>query len=164
MISAERLRELLSYDLDTGVFIWRHRRRGIRAGDVAGYKDRLGYINITIEYRRYFAHRLSWFYVYGYWPPAETDHRDHDRSNNRISNLRLATSSQNGQNSIRSRNNISGVKGVHWVWSRRCWQAQIKVQGKKIWLGYFRSLDEAAAAYKEAAIRYHGEFAYADRV
>lgn len=71
MISAERLRELLSYDLDTGVFIWRHRRRGIRVGDVAGYKDRLGYINITIEYRRYFAHRLSWFYVYGYWPPAE---------------------------------------------------------------------------------------------
>jgi hypothetical protein len=87
------------------------------------------------------------------------DHRDGDPRDNRKDLLRLATSAQNLANRGAQSNNTSGHKGVSWHRARKKWLAQIKHEGKNIHLGYFTGLEEAAQAYKEAALKYHGEFA-----
>lgn len=87
------------------------------------------------------------------------DHRDRDKLNNRRSNLRTASRSQNGANQERRQNNSSGYKGV--AWHRQCekWCAYIKVDGKRLHLGLFVNLVDAAQAYDRAARKYFGEFA-----
>jgi hypothetical protein len=110
---------------------------------------------------RYLVHRIVWLYVYGEWPEHEVDHEDVDPSNNRIGNLRAATSSQNKMNRRKQSNNSSGVKGVHFNKEKKLWQASICVERNQIHLGYFKSKDDAAAKYKEAAEILHGEFAKA---
>jgi hypothetical protein len=160
MISAEMIREKLKYDPVSGEFSWRKnsgRHGRYPAESRAGFqKD--GYWMITICGRDYRAHRLAWLYVHGEWPLGQIDHRDLNRSNNSIGNLRCATRSQNGANRRALKNNSSGHKGVSWYrWSGK-WKASIK-KGRVIHLGYFDTKEAAAAAYREAAIQYHGEFA-----
>src|SRR5260370_40019772 len=95
-LTQERLHSLLDYDPDSGVFRWKcscdHGRRGRRsAGDVAGGwagGRNSAYWMIGIDYRRYLAHRLAWFYVHGEWPPHQIDHIDLDKTNNTLVNLR----------------------------------------------------------------------------
>lgn len=89
------------------------------------------------------------------------DHRDNDGLNNRRSNLRFATLSQNQANKRRSVNNRSGYKGVHEANIRapKRWRASITKAGKFTSLGYFYSPEEAARAYDKAACALHGEFA-----
>src|ERR1700719_1662744 len=98
-IDDDRLRELLSYDPETGVFRWLVRKRqNVKAGDVAGSFDGCGYCKISIDRRAYKAHRLAWLYMTGEWPPAEIDHINMNRADNRFANLRLATRHQNMAN------------------------------------------------------------------
>ena len=87
------------------------------------------------------------------------DHWDGDGLNNRRSNLRPATLSQNQQNSIKPRSNTSGFKGVNFVKRSGRWQANITVDGKARYLGTFDTKEEAARTYDEAAKEFHGEFA-----
>ncbi len=89
----------------------------------------------------------------------EVDHIDGNGLNNQRSNLRLCTTSQNQQNSRRRTDNTSGYKGVSFDQRRGRWKAQIRVNGKRITLGRYDDIEHAAAAYHEAALRYHGEFA-----
>ena len=93
MLEALRLRELLSYDPDTGLFRWSKNKGSKDAGELAGCVSPKGYILIGIDGCLYLAHRLAWLYVHGEFPEKDIDHRDQDKSNNRICNLRLATSS-----------------------------------------------------------------------
>lgn len=151
-------RDLLDYDPDLGVFRWRFSRRGASAGKVAGNRMSNGYIMIETCGSRYLAHRLAWFFVTGEWPSGHLDHIDGDPSNNRISNLRIASASQNAANKRRSRNNTSGFKGVHLDGSGR-WRAAIKVDGKRTYLGSYDSPEDAHRAYVEAAERLFGEYA-----
>lgn len=95
----------------------------------------------------------------GYGDPQLTDHVDGNGLNNTRANLRIATHAENSHNYKRPRTNRSGFKGVSWSKAHRKWRAQIKVNGKDIHLGYFRSPVEAARAYDVAALKYHGEFA-----
>lgn len=103
------------------------------------------------------AHHVAWAIHYGYWP-AEIDHRDHDKLNNRLSNLRLATRSQNNAN-IRKSRGSSKAKGVYWETKRKSFRAHVRFHGKSIHLGYFDIEDEAAHAYNKKAIELFGEYA-----
>lgn len=156
-LTAERVRGLLHYEPPTGELTWRVSRGGTaRAGRVAGrIMPTTGYRQISIDDRRYLAHRLAWLYVYGVWPPDEIDHINGVKDDNRLSNLRLATHKQNKRNTKRQKNNTSGVTGVRYHKRRKKWVAEIRVNGKNIHLGYFDTLEEAMAA-RLAALRFYG--------
>lgn len=87
------------------------------------------------------------------------DHRDGDRLNNQCGNLRPATKRQNGSNRKIHRNNSSGVSGVNWHKRIGKWQAQIRVNWERVYLGYFTNFEDAVAARKAAEKMYFGEFA-----
>ncbi len=161
-ITAERLREALSYDPLTG--IWTRRittSSNARAGAIAGCLTPIGYLVIRLDGRLYASHRLAWLWMTGVWPSSALDHKDLNKSNNKWDNLRESTMSQNLANTRRRSDNTSGVKGVTWFKERGKWMAKIQVQGKFHTIGYFDDLEIAAAAYAEAAKRYFGEFARA---
>lgn len=158
-----RVRELLRYDPDTGSLTWRcNRGNKPVAGLPAGRRQGGGYIQITIDHFGYMAHRVAWLYMTGNWPGTDwrrdgIDHIDGDRTNNRWSNLRLATRSQNTANTPVRSYSRSGVKGVQL----RCdggFRARVRLKGAVILDKTFASLDEAAAAYDAHARRTFGEF------
>lgn len=157
MITQNKLKELLSYDPETGVFRWKVRRKGSRKGGVGTTGPR-GYITITIDGVKYYAHRLAWFYETGRWPKLEIDHISGVKADNRIRNLREATRSQNAAN-IKSRRN--GLKGCCFVAALRKWQVAIRTRTGRLYLGLFDTEQLAHAAYMDAATRIHGEFARA---
>lgn len=161
-LTIERLREVLSYDPDTGVFTrLKSLTHNAREGSVAGSLKSSGYMFIDVDNVRYRAHRLAWFYMTGEMPSQMVDHRDNVRSNNRWSNLRLANNQQNGANSKAKRFNTSGFKGVYWHKKRELWAAKINVGKRQIYLGCFNFREDAAAAYLRAACEHFGEFARA---
>jgi len=120
-LTAERLREVLRYEPETGVFVWRVRAaRRIHVGAVAGnISPSSGYRFIGVDCRLYGAHRLAWLYMTGEWPKHQVDHVNMDCADNRWANLRDATCSQNTANSCVRINNKSGFKGVSWDKRRR---------------------------------------------
>jgi hypothetical protein len=164
-LSRARLFELLSYDSETGHFLWRvagSSRAPI--GSRAGTRTKIGgYRVITLDRVQHKAHRLAWFYSYGEWPSHQIDHENGNTDDNRLCNLRIATGAQNCQNQRRPRNNKSGAKGVSWDKKRLRWVASIMVNGSRHHLGHFQSIDDAADAYEIAARRMSGGFARPDR-
>lgn len=161
MLTAERLRELLDYDLATGVFTWRVRRGGTaNIGTVAGRKAQAsGYLLIRVAGAAYLAHRLAWLYIHGEFPPCKLDHRNGVRTDNRIANLRLANDSQNNMNKAMHSNNTSGIKGVFWHAGAQKWMASIGVHKRQKYLGLFIDKEASAAAYAQAAAEHFGEYA-----
>ena len=160
MLTDQKLRELLAYDLMTGIFTWRvANKNSVNIGDVAGSYSGDGYRKIKIRKRSYQAHRLAWFYVYGEWPLAEIDHINGVRDDNRIANLREATHTENSWNS-KKRCNRCYAKGVDVVNGR--FRARITAQRKTIHLGCYDTEEEARAAYVAAAEKEFGAFARAE--
>lgn len=161
-VTQERLKELLEYSPDTGLFYWRSDRGGKRAGDLAGCSKR-AYVAISIDNRIYRAHHLAWLWMTGEWPTPFVDHRDLNKHNNAWANLRLATKSQNQANTGLIQSNKSGVKGVSRYRAGESygkpWQANIQKDGRRIHLGHFHSKEDAAEAYRAAAENIFGEFA-----
>lgn len=147
MLTQDRLKELLSYDPDTGVFKWKIRRGGKATCDVAaGTKDPGGYVRIGIDKKIFKAHRLIWLYVHGALPLAQVDHINGDGYDNRLSNLRLVNNSENQQNLRKARiNNRCGFLGVS-VRSGK-YEASIMVNGKKMRIGVFENAEKAHQAY-----------------
>jgi hypothetical protein len=153
-----RLRELLDYNPETGVLTWRVARGPRKAGAVAG-SESLGYLHVMIDGRNYKAHRLAWFWVHGEWPKDEIDHRAGDTADNRLSELRNATSSQNKMNRRTGTNNTSGLKGAFLDKRDGRWYARVTIGGQHKHLGRFDTAEEAHAAYVVAAREAYGEFA-----
>lgn len=157
-LTVARLKHFLHYDPVVGVFIRKTPNGTAKAGDIAGYVRKDGYIGISVDGMGYVAHRLAWLYMNGRWPPHHTDHINRIKSDNRIANLREATARQNCGNTQAQVNNTSGVKGVYWSRVRRKWVAQIGVGRRVINLGGFDQIDDAIEARKNAEISIQGEF------
>lgn len=153
----ERVRELLAYDPETGVFTRLKRVAACPAGPVVGGMTSHGYINITIDRKRNYAHRLAFLLMTGKWSEYEIDHINGNRADNRWANLREATHSQNLANRGPTKKNKSGYKGVV-AHHRGGWVAAIQWQGKPYRAGPFRSKEQAAEAYRAMALRLHGDF------
>jgi hypothetical protein len=160
-LTAERLREMLVYNSDTGVFIRRKGIPGFSAGRIAGCLRKDGYREICVDHHTYLSHRLAWLYMTGMWPVDEIDHINGAVDDNRFINLREAAHRENGCNQRKPKNNTSGFKGVHWHKQRQKYQASINVGYRRIYLGLFDDPADGHAAYVEAAKLYHGEFARA---
>jgi hypothetical protein len=158
-ITAERLRYLLHYDPDSGIFRWRvSTSNRAPVGSLAGTMSR-GYCLINIDGIKYVASNLAWLYVTGEWPTTGIDHRDQDSTNDKWENLRLADQSQNCANSRTHSNNTSGYRGVSWNKKRQKWRAYIAFNQRQYECGFFDSIEEASEARDAKAIILHGEFA-----
>jgi len=155
ILSAALLRELLHYDPETGVFTWRVGRQGSAGvGSVAGDMNQRGYWRICVDYRRYQANVLAWFYMTGVWPTHDVDHKNGVRHDNRWDNLRPATRAVNNQNQRRARtDNKSGFLGVSP--NRKKWAASITVDGSKTHLGSYDTPEEAYSVYLRAKRQLH---------
>ena len=157
-ITQDRLKELLSYDPDTGHFRWRRAWGRRRMNAPAGCVDveRGGYIVIGIDRVVHQAHRLAWLYMFGRLP-LFIDHINCDRGDNRLCNLRECERSQNQANRGKQANNTSGFKGVTRHQGK--WMGRVNLRGKAYRFSGFDKPEEAAAAYDAAALKIHGEFA-----
>lgn len=156
-LTAERLREVLAYDPESGLFTWSARTGGSATkGRAAGTVDERGYLRIGVDRRVYRAHRLVWLYVFGKWPSSEIDHIDGDKSNNRISNLRDVSRQVNQQNLRHPhKRGGSGALGVSKHASTGKWRARIWTNGKNKSLGLFDTKDLASDAYLSAKREHH---------
>ena len=150
-MNQKRLKELLHYCPYTGAFTHLTNRVKKDAGTVTSK----GYVHLWLDGVRYAAHRIVFLYCYGEWPEGAVDHINRVRHDNRLANLRLVSASQNQQNRVLSKNNSSGHKGVSWDRSRGKWAAAIYHASKCKHLGRFVNIEDAIAAYKVAAAKYH---------
>lgn len=160
-LTQQRLKELFYYDPESGAFERLVTAGGQVAGPVRRKPDALGYLCISVDCKSYKAHRLAWLYMCGQWPSKDIDHADGIRHNNRFSNLREATESQNLANSKRRCDNTSGYKGVRFYPPNGKWLARLSHQGTRIHLGYFETPELAYSKYLEAAHDKFGAFARA---
>lgn len=169
--SISDLRKALDYDPETGALTWRARsaemfsdgkqsavqNAAIWNGRFSG-KPALcghhgnGYLHGTAFDRKHYAHRVAWAIHYGEWPEGEIDHINGDRTDNRISNLRAVTRSENQRNAKRRADNASSVTGVYWRRQEGKWSAQIFSGGRRKCLGCFTEFDAAVAARRAAEI------------
>lgn len=170
--SPELLRKLLDYDPETGALTWRERDASLFkdgqhgadkiaamwntkfAGKLAGTLNSEGYVTFRIFGVALKSHRVIWAMVHGRWPAQEIDHVDHDRANNRLSNLREVSLQENHKNRKMPSTNKSGVTGVCWATRRQRWVSTIRVAGRIKQLGVFSDFDKAVAARKAAEMRY----------
>lgn len=163
-ITAERLREVLSYDPETGLFVSVLLRKGAPpVGEICGGPNADGYIQLTIDGVFYLGHVLAWFWMTGEWPDRKIDHKNLMKGDNSWNNLRKATNSQNCFNRPIQTNNKSGFKGVAFFKGdkyprKKPWCAEISAYGKRVWMAYFATPEEAAAARAIAVKQFHGEF------
>jgi len=157
-ISHSRLKELLTYDPDTGVWRWLVDRGAVRKNDVAGTYGSKGYRLIWMDGKNYRANRLAVFYMTGEWPLGQVDHENLIKDDNSWNNLRDSTQSENQMNRPVQKNNKLGVKGV-MLSNRGKYIARISKDGTLINLGSFITLESARSARDEAAVELHGKFA-----
>jgi hypothetical protein len=160
ILSSERVRELLDYDPETGVFVRKVRMAqahqvGDRA-DLPGHGNLKGYRTIGLFNKKYLAHRVAWLYVYGEWPEQHIDHINGERGDNRIANLRdvpLKVNTQNKRSPMPS--NKSGLLGAVWYPQNQKFRARIQVGKKFIHIGMFYTAEAAHEAYVRAKRKYH---------
>ena len=146
-ITQDRLKQLLSYDPETGVFTRIVGVKGAAAGTVAGCLNKAGYCFIGIDHERPYAHRLAFLYMTGKMPDSQVYHIDQDKTNNCWANLRIVTACINMQNlsKARGKSNRIGVTSNDFGF-----QARIRHDGQNKYLGTFKSAEEASAAYVTA--------------
>jgi len=163
----EQVKRLIRYDPETGAFTWLRREGKTRgekiwntryAGKPAGSKKNNGYVELVLNYHRYLAHRVAWLYMTGAWPESLIDHIDNDPANNRWSNLRAATPSQN-----LSAHNVGKSGKGKWLRgvvrnAYGSFTARASFNGKAVHIGSYATAREAHDAYRIKCNEMKGEF------
>jgi hypothetical protein len=162
-MKAEDLRQLLSYNPNTGELIWLARDEGWfkKPTDAKGWNKKYagtkafqtlhyGYLHGHVFKKHYFAHRIAWAIHYGSWPTGQIDHVSGLRSDNRIENLRDVSHSDNQKNVKLRHDNKCGMPGIDWKKHASAWRVRVSREGKRRLVGYFKNLDEAVTARRDA--------------
>lgn len=157
MLTLERLKQVLHYDPETGIFTWLVKISTNKIGEPAGHNDKDGYLRIQIDGKIYRCHRLAWLYAYGIWPKTGLDHEDTIKTNNRIKNLRETKNDGQKFNTGAHKNNKLGYKGIRQVENGR-FQARITGKSGLYSIGTYKTLEEACKAYALEAKKVHGDF------
>ncbi|ASC26533.1 HNH endonuclease [Klebsiella pneumoniae subsp. pneumoniae] len=160
----------IDYNADSGVLTWKRRpsshfknRQAHSAwnsrfqGKTVGWKSSAGYLSLAIDEVKFQAHRVAWAIYHQSSPSGVIDHINGNKTDNRITNLRVVEFCENMKNVKRYSNNTSGIAGVRWYSQRSKWVAYINVDGKRKQLGYYALLDDAIDARKKAEVEngYH---------
>ncbi|QIG68214.1 HNH endonuclease protein [Rhizobium phage RHph_Y1_10] len=141
----DAVRKSLSYDHKTGGLTWT--RTNLPASSI----NNKGYGRVKVMKKTLSAHRVAWFLHYGEWPAGGViDHINGNKTDNRIENLRVVTTQQNGRNRKLNENSKSGYPGVYWACRQKAWKVYIRREGRNIHLGYFKNKTDAAEARKSA--------------
>jgi len=151
MLTQERLKQLATYNPETGLLVCVKNRKGSKnkIGDTLGSVNKVGYFEVQIDNRRYFVHRLACLYLTGTMPNGVVDHINRNPSDNRWANLRVVTQFENSRNANRlAERNSTGYVGVH-LWNGK-YRAKIVIKQKQVHLGTFDDALTAAAAYQVA--------------
>ena len=157
IITQDYVKQLFEYR--DGNLYWKNSpARNVRPGSIAGYMQSEGYRSVKINNKQFKAHRIIFLMFYG-WLPEKVDHKDGDTLNNKIENLRFATSSENSFNAKKRADNKSGVKGVYWNKECKRWAVQISINNKHKYFGLYKDLELADLVAQEARDKYHGAFA-----
>lgn len=174
-ISVEVLRDIISYDAQLGLLVWKARSADYFsdratpnqvatwntkfAGQECGRIEKHGYRIVGIFHKTFKAHRVAWALHYGSWPKGIIDHINGVKGDNRIENLRLASPAQNSRNRAPQARARSGYKGVSFHRASNKWEVRIMVDGKRKCLGTFSCRHEAARCYNEHAAKFFGQHA-----
>ena len=154
-LTQARLKELLHYDPETGIFTFRINRNRFKAGELAGYINDQGYLKLAVDGKEYRASRLAFLYMEGYTPEYEVDHINRDRNDDRWCNLRHVSRQCNARNiGIRS-DNKSGIMGICWRKDTNQWKSYISIDGKLINITHSNKLIDAVKARLEAEKKYN---------
>jgi HNH endonuclease/AP2 domain len=160
----EYIEEYLGWDFENGELWWKKRSNPrVRIGVYINNQSKRGYKKVSIKGRYYMVHRVLFYLYYGYLP-EEVDHINRIRIDNRIVNLRAATSAENACNQKKKSNNTSGYKGVSWYKRYNKWRAAVCKDNRHYTIGYFDDVVEAAKSYNKKALELHGEFAKLNEV
>ena len=164
-------RSILSYDSKTGLLTWKERTIEMFEDDEywsadtkclqwnANYASKIAgsttgkYSRVRIKNKRIGCHRVIWAIVFGYWPSNEIDHKDGNKKNNKLRNLREATDKQNAQN-IGMRKGKNSI-GIYWNKVKNKWTAEIGIDYKSIRIGHFENKQDAQNAYLDAKKKLH---------
>jgi HNH endonuclease len=157
-IIVENARQLWDYNPETGKIYWKEPKcnGAIKAGQEAGSITTSGYREVRVGRKPVAIHRVIWFLHYGELPECQLDHINRDRSDNRVSNLRVAynNASDNNQNRAIGRNNTSGYKGVLWSAKLKKWIVRLKLNGRSMYFGAYADIEDAIKARKQAEATY----------
>ena len=154
----EQLLEYFTYNFETGELFWKIDKNRAKAGDKVCTPHPSGYLAVQIDCIGYLVHRVIWCLIYGEFPESLIDHKDLDKQNNRLDNLRQSNGSGNCCNSTLRSDNTSGVKGVGWHSKLRKWQVRIQVNRKRT-TNYFTSFEDAKLFIENQRQLLHKEFA-----
>ena len=154
----EEVARLFTYDRETGVLYWRRRvnSRVPKTLEAGAQNKSSGYLYVKVHGRRYLVHRVVMLMCYGFYGEGlEVDHINHVRNDNRLVNLRFVTHGENMRNKSVSSKSTTGVTGVDFSKAHKKYRARIRVNREFIHLGYFYTLEEAAAARAEANLKFN---------
>ena len=153
-LTVQTLYEKLHYDPETGIFTWKIKNNRTEIGQIAGSMSG-GYLLCGIDQSTHSMHRLAWLYVHGDWPKYQIDHINGNRTDNRIANLRDVSHSMNQQNRRTAQCDAQGLQGTALLANGKGWRAALKLNGKVVVLGIFKTTELAHDAYLAGKRRLH---------
>jgi hypothetical protein len=154
MLTQEYIQSVFTYK--DGQLYWSGNRKGAKKDNPISSKVGGGYIGCRLDGKHYLLHRLVYLYIHGYMPVDNIDHINGNKTDNKIENLRVVSKSGNQQNMRKAfTTNKSGLIGAFYSKKHKTWFSRICVNGKRKWLGFFKTSEEAHQSYVTAKRKLH---------